>query len=175
MAPPIIEFKHDGLVLDACCAINLCVSGQMESILRIIPVRVAIAEYVAEVEVRECNLRPFISNELLTVIEVVTEEEAENVVTFATALGGDGEAYTGAIAVSHNLAIASDERRVLNYFERQAPHLQRLTSPELVKFWSDTANPPSHAVSQALQAIEQVGNYAVPNRSNCYDWWMAHR
>ena len=137
MTPPIIEFKHKGLVLDACCAINLCVSGQMDSILRAVPVMVAVTEYVVTVEVRECDLQTFIGNGLLTVLDIVTEEEAESVIAFATALGGDGEAYTGAIAVSHNLAIASDEKKVLNYFERETPHLQKITSPELLKFWAD--------------------------------------
>lgn len=52
-----ITFRHDSLILDACCVINLIVYGQVESILRSIPPQVAVAAYVAEKEVQKYDLR----------------------------------------------------------------------------------------------------------------------
>ena len=78
---------------------------------------------VAYEEVRRCDIRPFIEAGLLQVVEPETEEEAINVIAFAADLGGDGEAYTGAIAIRRRWTIVSDERRVLNYFE---PPVRRL-------------------------------------------------
>ena len=169
---PDIDFLHDGIVLDACCAINLCVCGQMEAILRSIPVRVAIATFVAYEEVRRCDIRPFIEAGLLQVVEPETEEEAINVIAFAADLGGDGEAYTGAIAIRWKWAIVSDERRVLNYFERQAPRLQRLTTPELLKYWADHTDPDAATIRQTVSAVVNEGNYTIGERHTCRTWWM---
>ena len=170
---PDIEFLHDYVILDACCAINLCVSGQMEAVLRSLPVQVAISAFVAEEEVRRCDIQPFIQAGLLHIVEVETEEEAINALTFAADLGEDGEAYTGAIAIRRGWAIVSDERRVLSYFERRAPHLQRLTTPELLKYWTDKTHPDDVIVGRALNTIATEGNYTIGQRHVCHDWWIS--
>ena len=106
-------------------------------------------------------------------MEPETEEEATNVINFTVALGGDGEAYTGAIAIHRNWAIASDERRVLNFFAQRAPHLQRLTTPELLKYWADTAHPEPETLRLALELVANEGSYTISPRHSCFAWWQA--
>lgn len=170
---PDIAFLHDGVILDACCTINLCVSGQMAAVLGSLPVPVAIAAFVAEEEILRCDIQPSIEAGLLHVVDVETEEEAIDVVNFAVDLGGDGEAYTGAIAIRRNWAIGSDERRVLNYFARRTSNLQRLTTPELLKYWADATHPDIDTVQRALTAVTVQGNYAIGRQHICRNWWMA--
>ena len=172
---PKIEFKHDGLMLDACILINLNASGQMEAILRSIPPQVAVAAYISENEIRSFDLQPFIDKGLLIVVDIdfTSDEDTNRVANYSNALGADGEAYTGAIAVSKNWAIGTDERRVLNYFEREAPHLQRITTHELVKHWADTMSPERETVQLALEQIAIIGKFVINAQHSCFEWTMS--
>ncbi|MCC6443549.1 MAG: hypothetical protein IT210_08865 [Armatimonadetes bacterium] len=170
---PKVSFLHDAVILDACCIINLCASGQVDAILRAIPVPVMVAAYVAAEEIHRYDLNSLVEQGLLRVVEPETEDEANDVLNFAAALGGDGEAYTGAIAVYRHWAIATDERRVLNFYERISPQLQRLTTPELLKFWADTTGPEKGIIRQALQQVAIEGSYTISQRHNCYAWWLS--
>lgn len=171
---PKIEFKHDGLMLDACILINLNASGQMEAILRSIPPQVAVAAYVSEYEIRSFDLQPFIDKGLLMVVDIdlASDADTNRVANYANALGADGEAYTGAIAVSKNWAIGTDERRVLKYFEREMPHLQKITTHELVKHWADTTAPERETVRLALQQIAIIGKFVINAQHPCFEWTL---
>ena len=161
--------------MDACILINLNASGRMEAILKSIPPQVAVATYVAENEIKSFDLQPFIDEGLLTVydIDFSSEEDTNRVVSYSYALGADGEAYTGAIAVSKNWAIGTDERRVLKFFERETPHLQRITTHELVKHWVDTTMPERETVRLALEQIAVIGKFAISAQHPCFEWTMS--
>jgi hypothetical protein len=78
-----LEFLHNGIILDACCVINLYASGQIRSILTAIPKSVAVAAYVRKREAlyiysrslgakdmsspkEKIDLQPLIDDNLLT-------------------------------------------------------------------------------------------------------------
>ncbi len=158
-------------MLDACILINLNASGQMEAILRSLPPQVAVAAYVSDNEIRSFDLQPFIDKGALIVVDIdlPPEQDTNRVANYANALGADGEAYTGAIAVSKNWAIGTDERRVLNYFERETPHMQRITTHELVKHWADTTSPERETVRLALQLITTIGKFVINAQLPCFE------
>jgi hypothetical protein len=166
-----LKFRHDYVILDACCAINLGCSGELTAILRSLPARAAVARYVREQEVRSYDLLPHIERGELIETSEEGESEEQDVVNLAAALGSDGEAVTGAIALARTWAISSDEVRVIQYFRTRYPHLQLLTTPDLVKHWADTAKPPQPAVRGVLTLIRQDGRYAVAGDHPLYRWW----
>lgn len=86
------------LILDASCLINLYASGKMEDILKAVPESVVVADYVLHQEslwiydgpseaVREkkrpIDLQPFVSSQLLQVVDIEFPEEANLYLPFA--------------------------------------------------------------------------------------------
>jgi hypothetical protein len=55
-----IVFSHDCMILDACSAINLSMSGHMEAIRQALPGCVAPATFVLEEEILRINLPPLV-------------------------------------------------------------------------------------------------------------------
>jgi uncharacterized protein YaeQ len=84
---------------------------------------------------------------------------------------GDGEIETCAIAVHRNWAVGIDDRKARGYFSKTYPHLLLVTTPELVQYWVIQAEPDTRTVQQALERIENVGNYKIGKRHALYTWW----
>ncbi|MEW5960691.1 MAG: hypothetical protein AB1801_23450 [Chloroflexota bacterium] len=178
-----LVFSHECIILDACCIINLYASKQIDFILRTIPRSVCVAAYVKNEEIlrtydvlsnstEDVDLQPLIDQGLLFLVELDLETEAEAYVNFSTVLD-DGEAITGAIALHRNWAIATDDKAAIKIFEREAPQLQIITTPELIKYWVDTTHPSFDTVNQCLQNII-IGARYRPNAKHClYDWWQS--
>jgi hypothetical protein len=184
-----VVFTQDCIILDACCIINLYASGEMESILKAISKSVAVAAYVRDHEAlrilsgvdgavtqrfEQIDLQPLIDCGLLVVVS--PESEAENIafVNFAVVLD-DGEAITGAIALHRNWSIGSDDRKAISFFNQHAPHLQMISTPELVKYWVDIAHPPLETIRLALQKIRLKAKYEPHLRHKLYLWWQKHK
>lgn len=177
-----LVFSHECIILDACCIINLYASKQIEEILRIIPKSVCVAAYVKNDEVlktydvssntaKDVDLQSLIDGGLLILVDLDLETEAETRVNFATVLD-DGEAVTGAIALHRNWAIATDDKVAIKVFKREAPRLQIITTPELIKHWVDTTTPPLEVINQCLQNITLGASYRPPRGHPLYNWWQ---
>lgn len=186
---PDVVFSQDCIILDACCIINLYASGEMGNILKCISKSVAVAAYVRNEEAlkiysgfegditqkyEQIDLQRFIDWGLLIVVSPETEAENTTFVNFALSLD-DGEAITGAIAFHRNWSIGSDDRKATSFFMLNTPHLQVITTPELIKYWVDTANPPFDVVCQALNQIRTRARYEPNLRHKLYLWWQKYK
>jgi hypothetical protein len=184
-----VVFSQDCIILDACCIINLYASGEMGDILKSISKSVAVAAYVRDEEAlriysglegdetqkyEQIDLQPFIDCGLLIVVSPETEAENITFVNFAAILD-DGEAVTGAIALHRNWSIGSDDRKAPSSFAQNTPHLQVITTPELLKYWVDATSQPFEVVSQALHKIRIRARYEPNLRHKLYLWWQKHK
>jgi hypothetical protein len=183
-------FLYSCIILDASCTITLYASGYMAGILDAIPVSITIAEYVYTVEAltiygdpdpasglpskEKIDLEPLVTAGRLRVEPLAPGAEVVSAVNFAAALGDDGEAFTGAIAMHRNWAIATDDRSAISFFKRQTPQLQVVTTPELVKQWADTTSPTAEQVRIALRNVRSRGRYAPYRTHPLYNWWQAN-
>ena len=167
-----IVFSHAGLILDACCAINLHMSGHMEEILQALPGCVALAAFVLDEEILRSNLQPLIAQGLIQIVSPESEAEETSLVNFAAELD-DGEAVTGAIAIHRHWGIATDDRKARRVFARTNPHVQLLSTPELLKHWVDTHHPPTAVVCEALQNIQTHARYQPPATHALHAWWQS--
>lgn len=175
-----LHFKHDTLILDASCVINLYASRKMVEILSAVPADITIAAYVADkealqirgsVENEDIDLQPMIADGLITIVTPETESETETALSIAAAIRGQGEAETGAIAIHRRWTIALDDRRARNYIAEISSDLQMVYSLELVKHWVDSQSASKSEIQSALQNIRTGGNY-IPRRSNpLHRWW----
>lgn len=182
-------FSHDCIILDACCIINLFASQQMRDILGAIPNNISVAAYVRDYEalriysgpiknVQESseiiNLQPLIDDGLLLVVDIETETEANIYVNLATRLD-DGEAITGAIALSRNWAIATDDSATEKLFRKESPDIILTSTLDLVKNWVDTNKPDEGTVQEALINIRVRGRYEPSQNHPLSEWWQKLR
>jgi hypothetical protein len=167
-----IVFSHDCVILDACCAINLHASGHMEDILEAIPGTVALATFVLDEEILRSNLQPFVERGLIRTVSPDSEAEENSFVNFAVELD-DGEAVTGAIAMHRHWGVATDDRKAQRVFARTNPGVQLLSTPDLLKHWADTRNPPLEVVREALQNIQTQASYKPSATHSLHAWWQS--
>lgn len=177
-----MKIKHSHLVLDACCILNLCASGYFIEIIKSIPVQVVVAEVVRSKELltlqhltneksKDRNqFEAAIEKRLLLVVDFNSDHEAETFVNYASIMD-DGESASGAIAVHRNWAIATDDKKAIAFFQREAPYLQILCTLEIIKNWADISDISSTTLRSALNSIRTQGRY-IPHRNHpLLSWW----
>jgi hypothetical protein len=147
-------------------------SGRMEEILQAIPGYVALAIFVLDEEILRSNIQPLVEQGLIRTVSLESEAEENAFVNFAVDLD-DGEAVTGAIAMHRHWGIATDDRKARRVFARTHPHVQLLSTPELIKHWADTHNPPLDVVREVLQNIQTQASYKPPAAHALHAWWQS--
>src|SRR5687767_12057145 len=133
-------------VIDACCLIDLLVSGRAEAILRAtgftwhLPSSVrSEVRYVRQHDPAQpgaviqvpVDLSALIQAGVLTVADPATQPELDRFVHYATLFRSDGEAMCLALAETRGWVVASDDRRAIRV-ARQAG-LPAVSCPQLVK------------------------------------------
>jgi hypothetical protein len=184
-----VIFRHDCVILDACCAINLYATKQMSAILEALPVRCTVANYVYEEEILEMysgledkvtqtkeliRLHPFVENKLLTIASLHSEKENIEYANFAYDGLDNGEAMTGAIAKHRNWCIGTDDNNAISFFKRETPQLQIVTTMELVKTWVERASPSSDMIISSIKNIRQRARYKPGPKHPLYEWWRSY-
>jgi predicted nucleic acid-binding protein len=180
-------FLHDCIILDACCIINLFASRQTRAILETIPKSLSVAAYVKDHEVLKIysgpidsvqesyeliDLQPFIEDNLLILVDIETDVEAETYINLAARLD-DGEAITGAIALNRNWAIATDDSASVRLFQSNAPDTPIVSTLDLVKYWVDTNEPNEDIIRAALLNIRVRGRYEPHRNHPLNEWWQS--
>lgn len=175
---------HSHVLLDACCVLDFCSSGNLLAILKSIPAQVVVTQVVQERELKTLQRLKEEENEgaiqfeqaivqgLLIVVDFESEQEAESFVNYTTILD-DGESATCAIAIHRGWAIATNDKRAISFFQQTAPYLQILSTLEIIKHWSDELGVDPSALRDVLNAIRVKGRY-FPHRSHpLRSWWEA--
>lgn len=178
-----MEIKHSHVVLDACCIINFCASGHLIEIIKSIPAQVVVTEVVRERELLNLQrltdenneqvdqFKAAIEKRLLSVIDFNSENEEETFLNYVYELSDDGESATCAIAVYRGWAIATDDKKAISFFQKEAPYLQILSTLAIVKNWGDIENLTSTTLRSALTSIRNKGRY-IPHRDHpLLQWW----
>ncbi|MFM6127187.1 MAG: hypothetical protein ACKPBV_00255 [Sphaerospermopsis kisseleviana] len=178
-----MQINHSHVVLDACCILNFCASGNFIAILKSIPAQVVVTEVVRKKELITLQRLKNEKNEgviqfetamtqgLLLLVDFESELEEETFVNYAFELGDDGESATCAIAIHRGWAIATDDKKAVSFFQKQAPSLQILSTLQIIKNWSEETNIGATELRTVLGAIRIKGRY-VPHRNHpLLSWW----
>lgn len=182
-----VDIAPNGVILNACCVMSLYASGQMTSVLKALPGPIMITRYVLEQEVlrvyrateeseavpdEQIELAPFISAGLISSAPLASEEELKYFVELAKALGDDGEAWSGALAIQRGWALGIDDPRSSAIFNKIAPDLHVLSTPVFLHYWVDRTRPPPEMVRMALQNVERRAEYSPLPHHPLYTWWQ---
>lgn len=177
--------QHSHLVLDACCILNFCASENLLSILKAIPAQAVVTEVVKARELLTLRklenqenegaiqLEIAIEQELLLVVDFESEVEEETFINYAFELGDDGGSATLAIAVHRGWAIVTDDKKAIAFSHKQAPHLQVLSTLEVIKHWSEAENLNSAKLRLVLENIQIKGRYKPHKNHPLFSWWEA--
>ncbi|MBK1990848.1 hypothetical protein A0J48_025635 [Sphaerospermopsis aphanizomenoides BCCUSP55] len=177
-----MQITHSHIILDACCVLNLCASGQFLGILKSLPAEIVVTTVVQERELNTLQqlqqeennavleFQEAIQQGLLKVVDFESEAEEESFVNYAAVLD-DGESATFAIAFHRGWAIATDDKKAIKFIQQTASHIQVVSTPEIIKHWSDVENINSSTLRNVLQAIQLKAKYSPPNNHPLKNWW----
>ncbi len=178
-----MQISHSHVVLDACCVLNFCASGHFIAILKSIPAQVVVTKVVRDKELitlqhlkdeeNEATIQfeTAITQGLLLVVDFESQLEEETFVNFAFELGDDGESATCAIAITRGWAIATDDKKAISFSQKEAPHLQVLSTLEIIKNWSEVANLASTELRAVLGDLRTKGRYIPHRNHSLLSWW----
>ena len=168
------------LLLDASCLLNLCATDRLLEIAAALPWQLAVVDYVMEQEVLyvriigaqegtvPVDLSPLIDEGLLLVMRLETPSEEASFVELAAVLD-DGEAVTGAIALTRGHLVAIDDRKARRVLGEKAPGMRLVSTLELMRQWS--ASVPVQEVSHALRAMQHRASYVPGQWDPLHAWW----
>jgi predicted nucleic acid-binding protein len=169
-----MQISQSHLLIDTCCMLNLCASGQLLNILQVIPAQAAIAQEVKQELLKIENVIHFesvIAQGLLVAVDFESESEEEAFVNYAANLD-DGEAATGAIAINRGWAIATDEKKATNFFSQESRSLKIISTPEIIKYWSEAAKIEQLTLNYVLREIQIKGRYMPSKNHSLKNWWQ---
>ena len=178
-----MQVKHSHLILDACCVLNLCASGNFLSILKTIPAQVVVTEVVKQQELKTLqNLRAkdndgavqlesSLQQGLLLVVDFESDSEEETFVNYVFEMGDDGESATFAISSRRRWAVATDDKKAISFFQKEEPDIQILSTLEIIKHWSEVENINLADLKNALNSVRVRGRYLPAQRHPLYSWW----
>lgn len=178
-----MQIRHSHVVLDACCILNFCASRHFIEILKSIPAQIAVTEVVKQRELitlqrlkdeeneSAIQFEAAIEQGLLLVVDFESESEEETFVNYAFELGDDGESATCAIAIHREWAIATDDKKAISFSQKEAPHLQILSTLEIIKSWSENENIDLSKLRAVLSAIRTQGRYKPSRNHPLLSWW----
>lgn len=178
-----MQILHSHVILDACCILNFCASGHLLEILQAIPAQVVVTQVVKdelktlqrlENEENEgaSQFEIAIDQSLLIVVDFESEEEAGLFIDYATVLD-DGESACCAIASHRGWAIATDDKRAISFIQREISQLQIISTPEIIKHWSEKVALDASVLGDALRAIRVKGRYLPRKNHPLLSWWQA--
>lgn len=176
----------DPAVIDACCLIDLLVSGHGEAILRAsghawhLPVAVqGEVKYLRQHDPAQegafvnmpADLTPHIASGLLAPCQPDNPEEQARFVHYATLFRSDGEAMCLALAESRGWPVATDDRKAVRI--AKGAGLTVISCPQIVKAWVDATRPDPATVAQVLTDIQTLAQFR-PNPTMPESLWRSN-
>ena len=169
------------VAIDASTLLNLLATGEIESILRSMPVQkfvcaVAANEvlYLRHAEAEDApelvSIDPLVEQGLLTLARPESPEEEALFVQFAAKID-DGEAMTLALCVSRGYAFVTDDRKARRIAASVAEPIPLLATSELLfhSFQSSTISP--DRIREVLGAVELRARFRAWPEYPLRDWW----
>ena len=181
-----LRISNHTLILDASCLITLYASRQMAEVLWSISQMVTVTTYVFKEEAlfvgtapnetgvrgrAKIDLQPFVDAGLLHIVDIQSDDEAEEYATLTTQKIGKGEAMTGAIAIKRLFATVIDDKKARQVLAKRASHLELIYTVELVKHWAEVNSIAAQDITATLRYIRRDAAYTPAKEHPLYEWW----
>lgn len=178
------DLDQEGIILDACCIINLYASSVIGEVLESVPLPFFVDKYVREKEALkikaesenefiDIDLEPFIQKNILEEITLAGKEEISTFINLAATLD-DGEARCGALAANRNLVVATDEKAGIRVFSNLSPPISTISTLSMIHNWAIAKNKSKVDISSVLKRIEKRASYRPGSNHKYFNWWKDH-
>jgi predicted nucleic acid-binding protein len=178
-----MNIKQSHIVLDTCCIINFYASGKLSEILAAIPAQVVVTEVVRSQELTTLQrleneevegavyFEKVVREGLISIVDFESEAEAETFINYTAQMRDEGESATFAIAFHREWAVATDDKRAISFLKKEAPHIQIVSTLEVIEHWSKKSNIDSATLKATLSAIRVRARYQPPKNHPLLSWW----
>jgi hypothetical protein len=171
--------------IDACCLIDLLVSGQGGAILRAsgftwhLPSAVqGEMQYLRQHDPAQpgqfvkvpVDLSGLIAPGVLNPCAPANQQETDRFIHYATMFRSDGESMCLAIAEQRKWVVGTDDRRAI--FVAQQAGMTVASCPALVKAWADATSPDQTTLNKVLQDIQVLAQFKPNAAMPEYKWWV---
>jgi hypothetical protein len=171
--------------IDACCLIDLLVSGHGEAILRanaftwLLPSAVkGEVQYLRQHDPAQpgqvvkvpADLSGLTASGVLTICDPENHQELDRYTHYATIFRSDGEAMCLAIAELRGWVVATDDRKAIRVAQQAG--MAVVSCPALVKAWADATGPDQSTLHKILQDIEALAQFKPNPTMPEYQWWV---
>ena len=162
----------------------------MSEIFRESPVQFSVSSYVKEIEARtilaapdnnghrQCipiHMEDLISEGLVDLIDNFSTAVANNVIVLASSgIKGMGEKISAALAMDHNWGLVLDDKRATVKLEPFLPHIQMLTTFDVLKFWALRHGVSNRTLHEVFCNIRIRGNYRIAKDHPHFNWVTSH-
>jgi predicted nucleic acid-binding protein len=174
------------IITDASVLINIVASRVPDEILSGVGLKFVVCpDVLKEVKLlrdRETgeehliDLSAYFENGQLDLIELVSDEEFELLVDYASLMGsGDGEAMCFALAESRGLCVAIDDGRAIRRALRKCPDFKTIGTLDVLAMWQKENSISPEAMNAVLIAIERFARYRPSVSHPRYEWWKNYR
>jgi predicted nucleic acid-binding protein len=169
------------VAIDASTLLNLFATGEIESILRSMPVQkfvcsMAASEvmYLRHEEADHApeliSIDPMVEQGLLTLARLESAEEEALFVQFAAKID-DGEAMSLALCVSRGYAFATDDRKARRIAASVAEPIPLVATSELVFHWFQSNDISPDRIREVLGAVELRARFRPWPEYPLREWW----
>ena len=170
------------VILDSCVLINLLATRKASRIASESAYQFGICSVVENesiylraadlgAPIEPVKLSPYVESGEFAVFKIRGHAEQELYVDYAAELD-DGEAMSLALVRSRGFSMATDDRKARRLFTEEIADSNRLLStPQILKDWSEKAGLDAAGLKQMLTEVSQRGRF-LPNSSDAYfEWW----
>ena len=119
-------------------------------------------------------LQSLISEGNIYSTDLDTDAECKLFVSLAYQGLHNGESACIAIALTRQWAIATDEKYCHRILQRNQTPVEIITTPDIVKHWSEVASPAVTEIRSTVLAIQEDGGYHPPLTHPLCNWWKSH-
>ena len=162
----------------------------MSEIFRGSPVQFSVSRFVKEREARtvlaapdnnghqQCipiHLEDLISDGLINVIDNLSTAVANNVIVLGSSgIKGMGEKISAALAMDRDWGLVLDDKRATAKLEPFLPHIQTLTTFDVLKFWALRHGVSNRTLREVFCNIRIRGNYRIGKDHPHFNWAKRH-
>jgi predicted nucleic acid-binding protein len=173
-----------GIVFDTSVLLNLLATGCPGAILAalsaqciVCPVVIGESIYLRNEDPAKpyelVSLTPLLETRGLVISGLETPAEEALFVQFAMELD-DGEAMSLALCCSRGYMLATDDRKARKIAARH-PGISLLSTPEVIRQWSEQSKCSADELRHVLRAIEVRARFDPANEHPLRDWWSQSR
>jgi hypothetical protein len=121
-------------------------------------------------EFETVDLNPLLALGVASMAKIESTQEQEDFVRLATIMD-DGEAVAGAIAISRNIAVGTDDRKAVSVFGSLVPPVATVSTCALVATWAQRRAVVGLELREAISAIRRRARFVPPNGDPLSAWW----